>query len=148
MKVKVLVPPTVKVLPKALSTVGTAAVTVIQAPVVPPPELAIAAVRLVVALIWVLPLVLAAFGQAVVLGVALLVTLTVSVQLVAGLVIWLLVMVMTLVPAVAVREPAPSVQVPPKPFGVAMIKPDGRVSVKLKVCVGLPAGWLTVKVIV
>ena len=148
MKVKVLVPPTVSEVPNALFTVGTAAVTVIHAPVVPPPELAIAAVRLVVALIWVLPLVLAAIGHAVVVGVALLVTFTNSVQLVAGLVIWLLVMVMTLVPAVAVREPAPSVQVPPKPFGVAITKPAGNVSVKLKVCVGLPAGWLTVKVIV
>ena len=87
-KVKVLVPPTVSVLPKALSTVGTAAVTVIQAPVVPPPELAMAAVRLAAPLIWPLPLVLAAIGQAAVLGVALLVTLTVMVQLVAGLVIW------------------------------------------------------------
>jgi len=57
-----------------------------------------------------------------------------------------LVMVMPLVPAVAVE--VPTVQVPPSPFGVAMTNPLGRVSVKLKVCVGLPAGWLTVKVIV
>ena len=57
-----------------------------------------------------------------------------------------MVMVMALVPAVAVE--VPTVQVPPSPFGVAMTSPLGKVSVKLKVWVGLPAGWLTVKVMV
>ena len=51
-----------------------------------------------------------------------------------------------LVPAVTVLVPA--VQVPPRPFGVAMTRPLGKVSVKLKVCVGLPAGCVTVKVMV
>jgi len=49
-----------------------------------------------------------------------------------------LVMVTTLVPAVTVE--VPTVQVPPNPFGVAITRPLGNVSVKLKVWVGLPAG--------
>ena len=53
---------------------------------------------------------------------------------------------MVFVPATAVREPAPNVQVPPRPFGVATTSPAGKVSVKLKVCVGLVAGCVTVKV--
>src|SRR5207253_1452156 len=70
-KVIVWLPPTVRPPAKVLFSVGTAAATVMQAPLVPPPELAIAAVKLPVAEICALPLVLAATGQAVVLGVAL-----------------------------------------------------------------------------
>src|SRR5205085_5242679 len=91
-------------------------------------------------------LVLLACGHTPTVGAAAVVTSTVSVQLVAGLLICLLVMVMALVPALAVREPAPSVHVPPRLFGVAMTRPAGSVSVKLNVCVGLPAGCATVKV--
>ena len=47
------------------------------------------------------------------------------------------------VPAVAVT--VPPLHVPPVP-PAAMVRPAGKVSVKLKVCVGLPAGCVTVKV--
>src|SRR5207253_2252198 len=62
--VSVVVPPMLRPLLKAFVSTGVAEVTVIHAPLVPPPELAIAPVRLAVAEIWALPLVLAATGQA------------------------------------------------------------------------------------
>jgi hypothetical protein len=85
--------------------------------------------------------VLAATGQAVVLGVAEAVTGTVIVQLVPAT--WRLETVIVFVPAVAVT--VPPVQVPPVP-PAAIVRPAGKVSVKLKVWVGLFAGCVTVKV--
>jgi hypothetical protein len=131
-----------------LFKVGVAAFTVTQAPVVlvPPPAalLVTAAVTLVVAEMLALPLVLLACGQVPVVGVGVVVTSTVIVQVVAGFTIWRLATVIVLAPPVAVTVPPE--QVPPT-FGVAAIrKPAGRVSVKLKVCVGLPAGCDTVNV--
>jgi hypothetical protein len=71
------------------------------------------------------------------------VTGTVIVHDVAGLTSWRLATVMVFVPAVAVTEPPEHVPpVAPAPT----TRPAGSVSVKLKVCVGLPAGCETVKV--
>jgi hypothetical protein len=98
-------------------------------------------VRFVVPVIAVVAFVFAAIGHVVVLGVAEAVIGTVIVQLAP--VICRPAMVIVLVPAVAVT--APPVQVPPAP-PAAMVRPEGSVSVKLKVCVGLPAGCVTVKV--
>ena len=91
-------------------------------------------------MIAVVALVLAATGQAAVLGVADAVTGTVIVQLAP--VICRPAIVIVFVPAVAVT--VPPVQVPPVP-PAAMVRPEGSVSVKLKVCVELPAGCVTVK---
>ena len=52
---------------------------------------------------------------------------------------------MLALPAVAVTVPVVQVPVAAPPVAT---RPAGSVSVKLKVCVGLPVGWLTVKVIV
>jgi hypothetical protein len=90
-------------------------------------------------------LVLFAIGQGFVVGAAAVVTLTVIVQVVAGLTICLALMVMVLVPAVAVTDPVP-VHVPPMVLGAATTSPVGSVSVKLYVWVGLLAGWVTVNV--
>jgi hypothetical protein len=89
----------------------------------------------------VVALVFAATGHAAVLGVAEEVTGTVIVQLVP--VIWRPAIVMVFVPAVAVTVPPE--HVPPVP-PAAMVRPDGSVSVNENVCVGLPVGWVTVKV--
>jgi hypothetical protein len=143
-KVSVVAPPTVSTVgEKAFVSAGAAAFTVIHAPAVPPPELAIAAVRFVAPEICALPLVLAATGQAAVLGVADVVTGTVIVQLVAGFTIWKLAAVIVALPAVAVS--VPTVHVPPV-APLPTTRPAGSVSVKLKVCVGLLAGCVTVKV--
>jgi hypothetical protein len=75
---------------KALVNTGVAAVTVTHAPVVLVPLVALlltAAVMLVVALMLPVPLVLLACGQVPVVGVVLLVTGTMMVQLVCALVI-------------------------------------------------------------
>src|SRR6187402_2921588 len=85
--------------------------------------------------------VFAATGQAAVFGVADAVTGTVIVQLAP--VTWRLATVIVFVPAVAVTVPPE--QVPPVP-PAAIVRPEGSVSVKEKVCVGLPAGCVTVKV--
>jgi hypothetical protein len=98
-------------------------------------------VTFAVPVIAVVAFVLAATGHAAVFGVADAVTGTVIVQL--GPAIWRLETVMRLVPAVAVT--VPPAQVPPVP-PAAMVRPEGNVSVKLKVCVGLPAGCVTVNV--
>src|SRR6185436_19724168 len=125
---------------KVLFNVGVAAVTDTQAPVVLVPLVALLlteAVMLVNVPRLPLPLVLLACGHTPTVGLAAVVTSTVNVQLVAGLVIWLLVMVMLPLPATAVREPPPSVQVPPTLGVAAITRPVGNVSVKLNVCVGL-----------
>jgi hypothetical protein len=98
-------------------------------------------VTFVVPVIAAVALVFAATGQAAVLGVAEAVIGTVIVQLAP--VTWRPETVIELVPAVAVT--VPPVHVPPVP-PAAIVSPDGSVSVKLKVCVGLPAGCVTVKV--
>ena len=98
-------------------------------------------VRFVVPVIAVVALVFAATGQAAVLGVADAVTGTVIVQLVP--VTWWPLTVIVPVPAVAVT--VPPVHVPPLP-PAAMVRPAGNVSVNENVCVGLPAGCVTVKV--
>jgi hypothetical protein len=95
----------------------------------------------VVPVIAVVALVFAATGHAAVLEVAEAVTGTVMVQLAP--VTWRPAMVIVFVPAVAVT--VPPVQVPPVP-PAAMVRPDGSVSVNENVCVGLPAGCVTVKV--
>src|SRR6188768_2910220 len=89
----------------------------------------------------VVALVFAATGQAAVLGVAELVTGTVIVQ--DAPLICRPAIVIVFVPAVAVT--VPPVQVPPVP-PAAIVRPEGSVSVKLKVWVGLPDGCVTVKV--
>ena len=149
-KVNVVLPPTGKSAANALFTVGTAGVTVTHAPALgTTPLVALgvtAAVMLVVVLILLLVLAFGASVHAPTVGAAAVVTSTKSVQVCAGLVIWLLVNVIVLVPATAVRDPPPKVQVPPKLFGVAITRPAGNVSVKLNVCVGLVAGCVTVNV--
>jgi uncharacterized metal-binding protein len=98
-------------------------------------------VRLVIPVIAVVALVFAATGHAAVLGVAEFVTGTVIVH--DAPVIWRPATVIVLEPAVAVTVPL--VQVPPTaPAPTA--RPEGSVSVKENVCVGLPAGCVTVKV--
>ena len=87
------------------------------------------------------PLVLAATGHAAVLGVVDAVTGTVIVHEVPA--IWRPATVIVFVPALAVTVPPE--QVPPVP-PEAIVRPAGRLSVKLNVCVGLPAGCVTVKV--
>lgn len=129
---------------KAFAMVAGAS-TVIQAPepaapADPPPKAtsAIAAVIFVVAPICALPFVLAALGQVAAVGVADVVMLTVIVQLV-----WPAVIVrfaIAILPAPAVAVTLPPVHVPPTTEGVATTSPAGRLSVKLKVCVGFPAG--------
>lgn len=147
MNVRLVAPPTGRSVANTLLTVGTAALTVTQAPVVlvPPPAalLAMAAVMLAVADIAVLPFVLVACGQTPTVGVALLVTGTIMVHVVAGLMIWRLVTVMTLLPVVAVTVPIEQVPVTAPPDATI---PAGKVSVKLNVWVGFVAGWVTVKV--
>jgi hypothetical protein len=98
-------------------------------------------VTFVVPVIAAVALVLAATGQAAVLGVTEAVTGTVIVQLAP--VTWRPATVMVFVPEVAVTVPPE--HVPPVP-PAAMVRPDGSVSVKLKFWVGLPAGCVTVKV--
>jgi hypothetical protein len=98
-------------------------------------------VTFVVAVIAVLAFVFAATGQAAVLGVADAMTGTVIVQLAP--VTWRPATVIVFVPAVAVT--VPPAHVPPVP-PAAIVRPEGNVSVKLNVCVGLPAGCVTVKV--
>jgi hypothetical protein len=138
-------PPMVSPPENDLSRLGVAALTVTQAPVVlvPPPaaELPMAATMLVVAEISVLPLVLAATGQLPAVGAAEVCTGTVIVQ--EAPVTWRPATVIVFVPAVAVT--VPPVQVPPV-APAAILSPAGKVSVKLKVCVGLPAGCVIVKV--
>ena len=122
-KVKVLIPATAIVVgAKALVRIGVAlptvkhcAVTLLVIPAVP--------VTLAAALV------LLACGQAPTVGAAAVVTSTVRVQTAVEAIVVLLVMVMLLEPATAVRLPAASKHVPPKPFGVAMTKPAGKVSV-------------------
>lgn len=147
-KVRVDAPPTVRSPEKALLTCGVAAVTVTQAPVVlvPPPAalLLTLAVMFVVALMLLVPFVLLACGQVPTVGAAAFATRTVMVQEVAGLTICRLVTVIVPLPAVAAT--LPPLQVPPTVEGEATTKPAGKVSAKLNVCVGLPLGWLTVKV--
>ena len=98
-------------------------------------------VTFVVPVIAAVALVFAATGQAAVVGVADAVTGTVIVH--DAPVIWRPETVIVLVPAVAVT--VPPVHVPPVP-PAAIVRPAGKVSVKLKVCVGLPAGWVSVNV--
>jgi hypothetical protein len=145
--VSVVDPPTVRPPEKALSSVGTAGFTVTQAPVVlvPPPAalFEIDAVRFVVAEMALVPLVFATTGQAPVVGDAELVTGTVIVHEVAGATTWREATVIVLEPAVAVT--VPPVHVPPV-APVPTRRPAGSVSVKLKVCVGLPVGCDTVNV--
>jgi hypothetical protein len=146
-KVSVVAPPTVKPPENTLSSVGTAAFTVTQAPVVlvPPPAalFAIAAVTFVMPEICALPLVLFAAGHVPTVGAAAVVTGTVIVHEVAGATTWRAATVIVLLPAVAVT--LPPVHVPPAP-PLASTRPAGSVSVKLKVCVGLPVGCETVNV--
>jgi hypothetical protein len=143
--VSVAVLPTVSAPENTLLSVGTAAVTATHAPVVlvPPPVAVfeIDGVMFVVPETCALPFVLLAAGQAPVVGVAELVTGTVIVHEVP--VTWRLATVMALVPAVAVT--VPPAHVPPAP-PLAMVRPAGSVSVKLKVCAGLPVGCDTVNV--
>jgi hypothetical protein len=96
---------------------------------------------LVVPEIAVVAFVFAATGHAAVLGVAEFVTGTVIVQ--DAPVIWRPATVMVFVPAVAVTVPPAHVP-PTAPAPTA--SPEGSVSAKLKVCVGLPGGCVTVKV--
>jgi hypothetical protein len=98
-------------------------------------------VRFAVPVIAVVAFVFAATGHAAVFGVAEAVIGTVIVQLAP--VTWRPATVIVLVPAVAVMVPPE--HVPPVP-PAAMVRPEGSVSVKLKACVGLPAGWVTVNV--
>jgi hypothetical protein len=98
-------------------------------------------VTLVVPVIAAVALVFAATGQAAVLGVADAVIGTVIVH--EAPLTWRPATVMVFVPAVAVT--VPPLHVPPAP-PAAMVRPEGSVSVKEKVCVGLPAGCVTVKV--
>ena len=123
-KVKVDVAPTTMVVgAKALVSTGVAGVTtrhwlptLLVIPAVP--------VTLATALVF-----CAVPGHAPTVGAAAVVTLTVSVQTAVAPMVVLLVMVMLLEPATAVRVPAAIRQVPPSPFGVATIKPAGSVSV-------------------
>ena len=122
-KVKVDVPPTaMEIGAKALVNTGVAGVTVthwlVTLLVIPAVPVTLAAA-----------LVLLACGQAPTVGTAAVVTSTVRVQTAVEAIVVLLVMVMLLEPATAVRLPAASKHVPPKPFGVAMTKPAGKVSV-------------------
>ena len=98
---------------------------------------------LVVAPIDAASLVLFATGQVPTVGVPEVVTGTVIVHVVAGFTIWRLVTVMVPEPAAAVTEPP--LQVPPAAAPVAA-RPAGNVSVNEKVCVGLLAGTVSVKV--
>ena len=141
-KVSVLVPPMLMLVGlKALVRVGVKAVTVKHWLVTP-------LVRLLRPLIWPAPLVLAAVpGQAPTVGVSEVVMFTVMVQVVG-----VAVPAPTCLPATTMLVPSavavtvPLVQVPPTVDGLATRKPAGKVSVKLTVCAGLPAGLLTVKV--
>jgi hypothetical protein len=139
-KIKLVTPPTPRFALNALLTVGAAAFTVTQAPVVLVPLVALfvtAAVMLVRPEIALLPLVLFTCGHAPIVGVALVVTGTTIVHVVAGLTIWRPVTTMLLLPAVAVTPPPLQVPVTAPPVAT---KPAGKVSVKLNVCVGLAAG--------
>ncbi len=146
--VNVWTPPTVRAPANDLSTAGTAALTVTHAPVtlVPPPAALFA--TLAVAFVsderLALPFVLLACGQVPTVGDGADVTSTVIVQLVAGLTIWRPATLIVPLPAVAVIDPPE--QVPPTVDGEATTIPAGKVSVKLKVCVGLPLGCVTVNV--
>jgi hypothetical protein len=97
--------------------------------------------RFVVPVIAVVAFVFAATGQAAVLGVAEFVTGTVIVQ--DAPVIWRPATVMVFVPVVAVTVPLAHVP-PTAPAPTA--RPEGKLSVKENVCVGLPAGCVTVNV--
>jgi hypothetical protein len=88
-----------------------------------------------------LPLVLLAWGQVPTVGVAEVVMGTVMVQLVEAAAICLPVTTTEPVPGVAVTDPP--AQVPPT-APVPTTRPAGKVSVKLNVCSGLAAGWVTV----
>ena len=98
-------------------------------------------VTFVVPVMAVVALVFEATGQAAVLGVADVVIGTVIVH--DAPLTWRPATVMAFVPAVALI--VPPVHVPPV-APAAIVRPAGKVSVKLKACVGLPAGWATVNV--
>ena len=98
---------------------------------------------LVVAPIDAAPLVLVAIGQVPGVGAPAVVTGTMIVHVVAGFTIWSLVTTMVLEPAAAVT--VPPLQVPVAAAPVAT-RPAGSVSVNEKVCVGLFAGTVSVKV--
>ena len=146
-KVRLVLPPTMRSAANILLTVGTAAVTVTQAPALGVTPLValgvITAVMFVVVLMLLFVLAFGASVQAPTDGAAAVVIGTMMVQVVAGLTIWRPVTTMLLLPAVAVT--VPDVQVPVTAAPLAT-RPAGRVSVKLKVWVGLLVGWVTVKV--
>jgi hypothetical protein len=131
----------------AFVSAGTAPVTLTQAPVVlvPPPAALFEtdAVTLVVPEIAAVPLVFAAAGHVEAVGVADVVIGTVIVQVAAGLTTWRFATVIVLEPAVAVTVPPEHV---PPTAPLPTTRPAGNVSVKLKVCVGLPEGCDTVNV--
>ena len=144
--VRSVLPPTTKSPPNTLFTVGTAAFTVTHAPVVLVPLVALlvmAETIFVTLEIALLPLVLFACGHAPMVGVALTITGTIIVQVAAGLTIWRPATTILLLPAAAVTLPPLQVPIAAAPLAT---KPAGNVSVKLKVCVGLPVGCVTVKV--
>ena len=136
-KTRFVVPPTVRFALKALSTVGVAALTVTHAPVLEVPLVALfdtEAVMLVVAVKFVVPLVLLADGQVAAVGVVVVVTGTVIVQVVGApappalmmkLEIWI------------VRVPEVRVAVPAVQFALVVtveplvVNPVGNTSVKL-----------------
>ena len=134
-----LVPPTAMLAgAKPLVSTGVAAATIKHCE----PTLLVAPVRPVMSAA---ALVLAAVpGQAPTVGVAAVVMSTVMVQVVWTLVMVRLATVMVLAPAVAVT--VPPAQVPPTFGTAAILRPDCSVSIKLTVWVGLPAGWVSVKV--
>ena len=142
-KVRLVLPPTGRSVANTLSTVGTAAATVTQAPalgVTPLVALGVMAAVILVVVLMLLLLLVLAFGanvQAPAVGVAELVTGTIIVQVVAGLTIWRPATTILLLPAVAVTVPPVQVPVTAAPLAA---KPAGSVSVKVKVCVGLLAG--------
>ena len=142
-KVKLVVPPTVKLAAKALLTVGAAAMTDTQAPALGvTPDVAlgvIAAVMLAVVLILLLALVLA-FGasvQAPTFGVVLVVIGTIMVQVAVAFNVIQLVKIIFVAPAPPAVVPAVQVPVTAAPLAT---KPVGKVSVKVKVCAGFKAG--------
>ena len=122
-KVSVDRPPTAIVVGlNALVSTGVAAVTVthwlVTLLVMPAVPVTLAAA-----------LVLLACGQAPTVGAAAVVTSTVRVQVAVEAIVVLLVKVMPVVPATAMRLPPAIKQVPPTVLGVAMTKPAGSVSV-------------------
>ena len=119
--------------PNAFVRVGRG-LTLTQAPVVLVPLVALlvtTARKLDSPPILAVPLVLLATGQVPIVGEADVVTLTSMVQAVAGVTIWR--PVTEMLPDAGVAVTVPPLQLPANPFGVAMTKPSGRVSVKLNV---------------